>query len=350
MDGISLSLATLLALAVESILFGLFFALVLVTLYILVDKGEWRVSKHRMAMTFIMLTMAGLGGAHVAIDIRRVVMAFIMQPEERDDLLNAVSSHLYIARTSIYVVQTFLGDAFIVYRTYIVTGKSKYTIPFSVVCISASICISILCGIKYSKASWTASLFDLTPWTISYFVVTFVINLVCTIIISLRIWWARRDAGRLTAYRHTSQALKIVVESGAAYSGLLLTLAATYVSKSWSQYIVIDALVQAIGIVFTLILLRVSLGVAHENPFGLVNIPQSHHFETRQRPVSKHLEINMGGGKDSIDDDVRSESGSVSSGSLSSATMVTVTVRNGPEDLVAEQLEKRDADMIKKHP
>ncbi len=79
MDGISLSLATLLALAVESILFGmhfqltlwtelttiegLFFALVLVTLYILVDKGEWRVSKHRMAMTFIMLTMAGLGGA-----------------------------------------------------------------------------------------------------------------------------------------------------------------------------------------------------------------------------------------------------------------------------------------------
>ncbi len=41
-------------------------------------------------------------------------MAFIMQPEERDDLLNAVSSHLYIARTSIYVVQTFLGDAFIV--------------------------------------------------------------------------------------------------------------------------------------------------------------------------------------------------------------------------------------------
>lgn len=69
-----------------------------------------------------------------------------------------------------------------------------------------------------------------------------------TVIISVRIWWTRRDAGPASAnaYRHTSQALKIVVESGAAYSILLVTLAATYVSKSWSQYIVIDALVQAI--------------------------------------------------------------------------------------------------------
>lgn len=37
-----------------------------------------------------------------------------MQPEVRDELLNDVSSHLYVARTSIYIVQTFLGDAFIV--------------------------------------------------------------------------------------------------------------------------------------------------------------------------------------------------------------------------------------------
>ncbi|KLO13140.1 hypothetical protein SCHPADRAFT_890231 [Schizopora paradoxa] len=322
---ISLSLATLLALSVECILFGLFFALALVTLHILVDKGAWKVSKHRLAMTVIMISMTVLGGAHVAIDIRRVVLAFIMQPEGRDELLNDVSSHLYIARTSIYVVQTFLGDAFIVYRAYIVTGKNKYMVPFSIACISASICISVLCGIKYSKASWTATVFDLTPWTISYFFVTFIINLTCTVIISLRIWLTRRDAGPIQAHKHTSQALKIVVESGAAYSILLVTLAATYVSKNWSQYIVMDALVQAIGIVFTLILLRVSLGVAQENPFGLANVPRTPQYDIHQRPMSKHVAITIG--RDSLDFLRRS-------GSMSSATMVAVTMGNGLENSI----------------
>ncbi|KLO13134.1 hypothetical protein SCHPADRAFT_997573 [Schizopora paradoxa] len=343
MDGLSLSLATLLALALESILFGLFCALVVVTLYILLDRGEWKSSKHRMAMAATMITMVLLGGAHVAIDIRRVVLAFIMQPEGRDELLNDVSSPLYIARTSTYVVQTFLGDAFIVYRAYVVTGKNKFSIPFSIICISASICISVLCGIKYSMASWSATVFDLTPWTIAYFVVTFVINLTCTIIISVRIWWTRRDAGRVsvTAYRHTSQALKIVVESGAAYSILLITLAVTYVSKSWSQYIVVDALVQAIGIVFTLILLRVSLGVAQESPFGLVNIPHSNHIEARQLHLSKHLEINMTITKDSFDD-APLESHSIRSGSSSSDTMLMVSEGSGSDVAYKEQLKLGD--------
>ncbi len=53
-------------------------------------------------------------GQHVIVDIRRAAVAFVLHPDQGDAILNNVSTHLYIARTAIYAVQTFIGDVFIV--------------------------------------------------------------------------------------------------------------------------------------------------------------------------------------------------------------------------------------------
>jgi len=271
-------------------------------------------------MAMIMITMVTLGGAHVIVDIRRAAVAFVLHPDQGDAILNNVSTHLYIARTAIYAVQTFIGDVFILYRTYIVTGKSRYIIYLSVIFISASLGVMIWTGMKYSHATSTETVFDLAPWTISFFVVTFVINLTSTIIIAARIWWTSRAASRLVFHSSSSHALKIVVESGATYSILLITLAATYSSKSWSQYIVLDIVVQAIGIVFTFIILRVSLGVSHETTF--INTPRSSRLESVQRSAaSQPMELDIVVGK-RIPDEERSESGSMNSSAMVNKTPV----------------------------
>ncbi|KLO04277.1 hypothetical protein SCHPADRAFT_947828 [Schizopora paradoxa] len=261
-----------------------------------------------------MAAMVVLGCAHIIIDIRRATLAFVLHPDQRDAILNNVSSHLYIARTVVYAVQTLLGDGFIIYRTYIVSGKSKYTYPLIVIFVSASLGVTIVTGNKYSHATFTETVFDLAPWTLSFFVVTFVINLTCTIIIAFRIWWTSRAASRLVVHSSSSHALKIVVESGAIYSILLITLAATYSSKSWSQYIVLDIVVQAIGIVFTLIILRVSLGVSHETTF--VNTPRSRRLESTQRSASSQpIELEVVIAKHTTDEE-RSESASINAHSI----------------------------------
>ncbi|KAG5337767.1 hypothetical protein C0989_008945 [Termitomyces sp. Mn162] len=55
---------------------------------------------------------------------------------------------------------------------------------------------------------------------------------------------------------------RVIVESGAIYSSMLVTLLILYGQKSWFQYIIVDALSSLIGIVFSIIIVRIGLGIA----------------------------------------------------------------------------------------
>jgi len=77
--------------------------------------------------------------------------------------------------------------------------------------------------------------------------------------------------------------MTIILESGAIYSSTLLVLLATYASNSFSQYIALDMLVPIIGITFSLIIVRVGLGISESSSRGGNN----HHG----RPISENLRL-----------------------------------------------------------
>ena len=54
----------------------------------------------------------------------------------------------------------------------------------------------------------------------------------------------------------------IIIESGMIYSACLIILLSLYLSGSFAQYIVLDGVTQVIGIVFSLIIVRVGLGLS----------------------------------------------------------------------------------------
>ena len=72
---------------------------------------------------------------------------------------------------------------------------------------------------------------------------TFVsLNFGHTALISFRIWSVDRAAGKYLQSENTLRpVLAVVVESGAIYSASLVALLATFLSHSWAQYIVLDA-------------------------------------------------------------------------------------------------------------
>ena len=57
-------------------------------------------------------------------------------------------------------------------------------------------------------------------------------------------------------------AAMIIIESGSIYSACLIILLSLYLSGSFAQYILLDAVTQMIGIVFSLIIVRVGLGLS----------------------------------------------------------------------------------------
>ncbi|KAF5311110.1 hypothetical protein D9619_007638 [Psilocybe cf. subviscida] len=61
-------------------------------------------------------------------------------------------------------------------------------------------------------------------------------------------------------------AAAIIIESGVVYSSCMIILIALYASGSYAQNIVLDALTQILGIVFSIIIVRVAVGASGATP------------------------------------------------------------------------------------
>lgn len=118
----------------------------------------------------------------------------------------------------------------------------------------------------FTKSSPSAPVFttELRHWIISFFSITLFVNLCCTgkpllntssclhttdyvsssVLIAGRIRWVQqstRDTDSQTVGRSLGPAIIVVVESGVIYSVCLVLLLVLYVTSSFAQYILLDA-------------------------------------------------------------------------------------------------------------
>ncbi|CDO72732.1 hypothetical protein BN946_scf184990.g15 [Trametes cinnabarina] len=133
--------------------------------------------------------------------------------------------------STLYVIQTLLGDAMVLYRCYLVWERNMVVIAIPCALLLGSTATGI--GILYSfdKVVPQASIFvvQLNHWITAFFSMTFVTNVICT---------------------------------GAFYSATLLALLILYNVNSWFQYVVLDAVSAIVGIVFSLIMHRIATGIS----------------------------------------------------------------------------------------
>jgi len=147
-----------------------------------------------------------------------------------------------------------------IYRLYKVWGDKKLIcLPF-VLCFFASIATGIggiASGVlrKPTQSIFSASLHD---WPLSFYVLTFVVNVGCTALIAYRIWVVNRKAKTSNAGTLLPIAV-VIVESGMIYAIFVVTLLALFLSNSGAYKIVQDMLIQIIGLVFCGIIASVGL-------------------------------------------------------------------------------------------
>ncbi|KAI5122013.1 hypothetical protein M0805_008005 [Coniferiporia weirii] len=255
----------LLMLVIEGVLLGVFTMFFAATMYILASRrrGTQPLNKPVAAVSISLYVVAF---AHLCLNARRAFIAFI---EQRDGSPIAFLSHSsdgnYVAKESLYVVQTTIGDGFLIYRLYIVWARDKRLLVFSSVFLLASIVSGIGALINAARATATTPIFvaQIENWVVSFFVLTLFTNFFCTALIALKIWWSERQ---LTKFAHFSSSFKpvmvIVIESGAIYSAALIALLGTYISRTWAFYFILDSMPHIIGIVFSLIIVRMSLKIS----------------------------------------------------------------------------------------
>ncbi|KAF7973802.1 hypothetical protein HWV62_14168 [Athelia sp. TMB] len=267
---IGLDVVSVVSIVVESVLYGLFIFLFGVSMVVLLLRKRRSNSTVNVPMVCVSVAMFVLATIHVGVDLRRVLDALFHAqdlPGGTIGMLSQVNSAEYLLKSAVYTLQTIIGDGFLLYRLAMVWSHDKrILLPLSIPFAG-----SIACGmgtmISFARVSSADSVFkaQLHNWIVSFFALTLFTNFTCTFLIAFRIWWTHRRAGSgAPGTISLLPTVVIVVESGAIYSVVLVILLSLYLSGSYAQYIALDAVTQIIGVVFSLVIVRVGMGLTSE--------------------------------------------------------------------------------------
>ncbi|KAG2153618.1 uncharacterized protein EDB93DRAFT_227796 [Suillus bovinus] len=256
--GIPLDTASFLALFLETLLYGVFFTLYWLTIFVLFNKTGIQ----RQLLVPVATILLCIATAHLIIDFVRALEAFIFKVDTigADTYYSDLASPLDLASKALYITQTTLADGVVVWRCHVLNHKSRFVAILGciVLVVNAAtgyyVVWSLSRAYALSKVSAAASGCITTFYTLTMFV-----SVVCTISIAWRIYQTRRfmPGGLATLL----PVFIVVIESGALYATSVLALLISFLVGSNGEYIMLAVIPPIVGITFCLIILQVQFHV-----------------------------------------------------------------------------------------
>ncbi|KAJ7156517.1 hypothetical protein C8R43DRAFT_998235 [Mycena crocata] len=260
---IRLDAACFLGCMLESMGYGLFCMMAGFTLRANFIKD--RSSKRPMIIAVLALIWI-LSTMHWIVNVYRAYQAFIVFPEGAVAYYDTLNLPTYTAKNVAYATLTIVADAFASYRCYVVWNRNWYigAIPGILLLSTAAAGYGATYVFTTVEPGNVIFLDKIVPWITAWISLTLATNVICTCLIAYRIIRSQHTVRKLNRVGNdrVSSTLIIIVESAAIYSVTLIALITSYLAGSNGQYVVIDVTISVIGITFTMILLRVSLGVS----------------------------------------------------------------------------------------
>ncbi|KAI0271305.1 hypothetical protein BC834DRAFT_435993 [Gloeopeniophorella convolvens] len=239
---ISFSLSEIVALAVESFFFGIYFALFGSSVKVLFNKRK--VISGSLPLLGLAGVLSVLITWHVVTDAVRMVFAFKgSQLSAGADLYYAnVSSSLSLIKTALYLVITVLFDSFILYRCWIVWERNFLVIILPLMIFLADIGTGVASVQGLSKLTTADTVFiqKQEKITKSFLSATVAVNGLCTLLIAYRVWSRQRSMRDSRKAFGLTKESAIIAESGAIYFTNLILVISTYTSKSNAFNVFLD--------------------------------------------------------------------------------------------------------------
>jgi len=259
----------LVSIFIQTLLYGAYTVVFGLTIWILVWRrpAGQKINKLMLWLSLIMFTIATM---HVSVNYARVFLAFITYRNAEGGpagFFNILSNFSQIFGSTLYVAQTLVGDSVALLRCHIVWGRQWHIIIFPfLLLLGSTVCgISILYYFaKIGEDQAQVFAMQLQNWIVSFFSLTLATNIICTALVAYRIWHVNRSVITFTN-RSWHPVTLLIVESGAIYSVTLISLLILYKSESWFQYVVLDSVSSIVGLVFSMIIVRIGLGVTTLN-------------------------------------------------------------------------------------
>ncbi|KAK0479178.1 hypothetical protein IW261DRAFT_1564539 [Armillaria novae-zelandiae] len=263
-NGISMIAISIVALALEGILYGLSLLMFSKTVYVLVRRRR-RDLESRGVSTKMILTACAFGAlstAHMIVDVHHVLSAFIYKNNFLEGGPSAYFSDVsevgFLLKVSIYSVQTALADAIVMYRCYVVWGSLWAVLIPSIGWSSLVACaVGTIynCSLGHQQGVFGH---EIEQWMQVFFVSTLATNITATGLLGYRIWSIDRNT---VSHRHGKgnlmPPLQIIIDAGILYSVSLLVAIGCYAAESNGLFVVLDMISPIISVTFYMIIIRI---------------------------------------------------------------------------------------------
>ncbi|KIY70508.1 hypothetical protein CYLTODRAFT_419732 [Cylindrobasidium torrendii FP15055 ss-10] len=262
---VSLPVANLASIICEALCYGAFTVLFVAAAWVMLSQRKRKPLNVTLLTTVTVLWI--LSTTHLVLDGIRLFSAFLGDQTPEEYYLT-LSNPLQVAKTAVYATMTLVGDAFVIYRVYIVWNRNWWIVLMPLFLLAGTGVAGYGATYMFTKATPGSPVFEgsFKSWVTSFIAFTLITNISCTFIIALRIMniqrGVKRSATQQAAKMPVHSVLTMLLESAAIYSVSVLVFMITYVCESNSQYIILDMISPIIGITFTFIILRVSLGIS----------------------------------------------------------------------------------------
>ncbi|KAF7301958.1 hypothetical protein MIND_00761900 [Mycena indigotica] len=253
-------------LVIESLFYGVYVALFLVTAYTIFSRHQIHFNVIGLHIAILLLFI--FSTIHLATKWTIVRNAYVFNgdtPLTTVDYLSAPPFSIEILESTVFSTSTFIADSILVWRTWIIWGRDARVAAIPALATIAGAILGYLSIAQEGRFLLNKPIKSdaYVEFSTPYFYLSLGTTVLCTVLIILRIVLMSRGAkGRLRSYR---SAIEMIVESAALYSITLIGFIATGMLNIQDGYP--QAMLGPMtGIAPTLIVCRVALGLSRPDP------------------------------------------------------------------------------------
>ncbi|KAI3619857.1 hypothetical protein WG66_002763 [Moniliophthora roreri] len=254
----------------ETAFWGMYTVLFMTCVYILLSKMK-NTSANKVVYLGTATIMYALSTVHVTIDFIRVTIAFADYEDKGGAPVYYARfwERVIVAREAVLALLCFFADALLASVSISLRPPCFHFTAYYPDLPPMDLCAFIaVWGFTQLKPGDNDHSSYVHRWTIISGSTTLVLNVMVTTLIAGRIWWVGRQVAGILGAEHNrtySKPLAIVVESGAISSVTILVTTILYAEKLNVAHLLFDTFAQVAGMVPTLIIVRVGLGVSFQD-------------------------------------------------------------------------------------
>jgi len=277
------------AAAVAFITYGMYVVLFGICLYFQLQHQQK--SKGRYVLIIYTCAMFVTSTIYLCFGAKWSEIEFVESTADTAAFASALSSQLALTKNTASVVNIWLADSLILYRTYVIWGGSFYILigPFMLFLGAVASAIALL--IETAKPGAVFGMVLISDFGTAFWSISLSLNVISTTLIAGKLMWHQRSlrqAGIPQSDQYMSIAA-ILAESAALYSISGLIYIPLFARDLTLQYPFSALFNSAASIAPNLIVLRMALGVAANDPrsgmsttMNIASMPESQYSRKQE--------------------------------------------------------------------